>query len=1238
MRSRGLQSSDDAASRGTWTRRVILGGLGTAGATVALAAFAASAFANAANPLPDAHGSITPVGGGAVRVDVSGTWNWGQLSGSSVQKSCAGRSGVAWSVDWWGLSGSKTATAIPGLTGTQVNPVTNSNTAPTTFTGNLDPVANFAWSSSGGQFHTSHLFNGFDADLCKAPNTKDANGFPEGPWSASATYPHASDVPAKLCVNFYDPHGQEGDYSTSTSDNFADKDGDNSIKTNSFDPTLLKGYCFTPQFTLSMNVDKNNDANQDGTYSKSEQAKVAGQTVSFQVTVENTSAVAEVVDSVTDEVPTGAAGAPVACKDSSNNNIVGQTIAVGHSVTCTFTQSNYAPATGSLEDKVNVTVHESGNAGNSLTDSSTSTVTAPPAAAHLAANILLCSDPNFVLPNDGTLVTSGGTTVVPPANDVLASTKVDPDTYTVTATAPTGYHLAVCGNYNGSDHQSATLHNGDSATLNFFVVKNGSPNVTVAKDGPADGDLNGNGTYSLVATNSGDADSVAGTFTDTLPDGEQFVSFTAPAGDNCSAVGQVVTCDVDALAKNGGKATYTVTVKYTKTGALKDCATIQGQAVPSCVTTNVHTPNVTVAKDGPANGDLNGNGTYTIVATNNGDADSVAGTFTDTLPDGEQFVSFTGPAGMNCSAVGQVVTCDVGVLAKNGGKATYTVTVKYTKTGDLKDCATIAGQAVPSCVTTHVGQPDVSVAKTGPADGDLNGNGTYTIVATNNGDSDSKAGTFTDTLPDGEQFVSFTGPAGMNCSAVGQVVTCDVGVLAKNGGHATYTVTVKYTKTGALKDCATIAGQPVPSCVTTNVHSPSVTVKKTGPAVGALNGNGTYTIVATNNGDGASKAGSFTDTLPDGEQFVSFTGPAGMNCSAVGQVVTCDLGPLAANGGFATYTVTVKYTKTGDLTDCATINGQAVPSCVTTHIPGTPSISVVKTNDADGDGIFHDSEVANSPGQAVTFQVVITNTSSDSIVIDSVQDAFDAQTLAECPTLLTTTLAPGASVTCTFTVDNYAPAAGTSLTDTVTVGGHQTPGGTPVSGSDTSTVTTKNPKTPGPDLAIVKQADLAKVKAGDTLTYTLSVSNVGDGPTTGTVAVFDTVPSGLDLVSVSGTNWACSNSGADITCTWEGGVVNPGDVLPDITVVTTVNSTASVVVVNTGVVSTPGDTNPLNNRSTVKTPVTQVLGEKVTKPKTPTTVLPFTGDRTGQLLPVGLLAVLVGLLLMVTGRRRRRTA
>jgi uncharacterized repeat protein (TIGR01451 family) len=333
---------------------------------------------------------------------------------------------------------------------------------------------------------------------------------------------------------------------------------------------------------------------------------------------------------------------------------------------------------------------------------------------------------------------------------------------------------------------------------------------------------------------------------------------------------------------------------------------------------------------------------------------------------------------------------------------------------------------------------------------------------------------------------------------------------------------------------------------------------------------------------------------------------------------------------------------------------------------GTPplSLTVVKTNDADADGAFHDTETASAPAKDVTFQVQIVNNSSVALVIDSVVDAWSGSTANECANLLGTTLAAGATTTCTFTLAAYSPAAGGSLPDTVTVIGHQldNPGNT-TSGQDTSTVLTPpaTPATPGaPDLSILKTASAAGVTVGDTLTYTLLVTNVGGGATTGTVTVTDAVPAGLALGAITSADWTCGAAGQAITCTYNGGAIAPGQTVGGITVATTVLTSAPTVVTNTGVVKTPGDTNPANDTSTVKTPVTQVLGVKIPrapgttpgtpgKPGTPSTpqvpteiptvaptALPMTGTGVTALLPAATGMLAAGLLLVVAGRRRRR--
>ena len=77
-------------------------------------------------------------------------------------------------------------------------------------------------------------------------------------------------------------------------------------------------------------------------------------------------------------------------------------------------------------------------------------------------------------------------------------------------------------------------------------------------------------------------------------------------------------------------------------------------------------------------------------------------------------------------------------------------------------------------------------------------------------------------------------------------------------------------------------------------------------------------------------------------------------------------------------------------------------------------------------------------------------------------------------------------------------------------------------------------------------------------TYTVTVSNAASaGPTSGTVTVTDTIPSGLTLVSMAGPGWTCAAN----TCT-RNDVLNGGSSYPAITVTVNVASNASSPQVN----------------------------------------------------------------------------
>ena len=203
-----------------------------------LTGLAGSAFANAPNPASATQATTTTNSNGTVLVKISGTWDWGDVTTqpdekTSPQQDCTQRYGVGWAVDW------QDPTVAPW--------------------NNADTLKQFTITKNGASFAAGANYDGFQVGICQQ---KDADGFPTGPWSAQHTYANASSVPKTLCVNFYDPHGKEGEPAGGVgwpevnnispdkrNSNFIAAgprhDGDNSIETNSYNPAE-GGNCATP--------------------------------------------------------------------------------------------------------------------------------------------------------------------------------------------------------------------------------------------------------------------------------------------------------------------------------------------------------------------------------------------------------------------------------------------------------------------------------------------------------------------------------------------------------------------------------------------------------------------------------------------------------------------------------------------------------------------------------------------------------------------------------------------------------------------------------------------------------------------------------------------------------------------------------------------------------------------------------------------------------------------------------
>jgi uncharacterized repeat protein (TIGR01451 family) len=161
--------------------------------------------------------------------------------------------------------------------------------------------------------------------------------------------------------------------------------------------------------------------------------------------------------------------------------------------------------------------------------------------------------------------------------------------------------------------------------------------------------------------------------------------------------------------------------------------------------------------------------------------------------------------------------------------------------------------------------------------------------------------------------------------------------------------------------------------------------------------------------------------------------------------------------------------------------------------------------------------------------------------------------------------------------------AAASVTNVVTVSG----GGDVVLTNNTASLVTP----------IIQVADLTVTKThtgsfveGQSGNYTITVNNIGAGPTVGTVTVTDTLPTGLLALSMSGSGWTCNTS--TVTCT-RSSVLVSNTSYPAITLTVLVGS-APPSVTNTVHVSGGGETNTSNDTATDPTTIIQTVQVTVT--------------------------------------------
>ncbi|MBM6401831.1 DUF7507 domain-containing protein [Phycicoccus sonneratiae] len=511
--------------------------------------------------------------------------------------------------------------------------------------------------------------------------------------------------------------------------------------------------------------------------------------------------------------------------------------------------------------------------------------------------------------------------------------------------------------------------------------------------------------------------------------------------------------------------------------------------------------------------------TWTLTVTNTGTTTLDTVVVDDALLGLTDFACGAGPL-----APGETRTCVPPAYALtqddvDAGSVTNTATVRGTPpTGDPVDAtdsatADLAPSGALGLVKDVVGVDDTN----GSGRDDAGDTVTYRFTVTNTG-----ATTVSGLVLDDARLGLVGAECGDTSLAPGASTSCERDHVLTQGdvddGRVDNTAAVRGTDSrgAALRaeDSATVVLAP----------TASVELTKTASGVRDTDGDGRvsagdqveFAFSVRNSGDV-----SLTDLVVD-DPRLDVTGLA------------CTDGPLAP-GASAACATTVLYTLTAsDLDAGAVLNTATVTAVPTTGgtvtddasavvpLDGLAQLRLTKTAGAVVDA--NNSGTADA-GDTVTYTFAVRNTGTTTLTGLTVEDPLVGD--VTCPA---TTLAAGASTTCT--ADPYVLTQAdvdAGRVDNTATARAEGPGGAPVSAVDTATVVVDDAagialdKTAGP---VTDTNDSGRVDAGDSVTYTFTVTN------TGTTTLFDVT---VDDARLSLAGLACGTGplapGASRSCT-----------------------------------------------------------------------------------------------------------
>ena len=587
------------------------------------------------------------------------------------------------------------------------------------------------------------------------------------------------------------------------------------------------------------------------------------------------------------------------------------------------------------------------------------------------------------------------------------------------------------------------------------------PNKTADIENPNFGD---NVTYTVTVTNDGNADAKAVVVRDVLGKDLKFVSATGTYTFDEATNTITWTVDVDA----GKTETFAVVATVINYGNVTNSLVVGNKTFNKNVTVPEITPDKTVDNENPNFGD---DLTYTVTVKNEGNGNANDVIIVDVLGKGLEYVSSSG----NYDNKTNTITWKVDLAS--GETKTFTVVAKIIGYTDVTNEVTVGNKT--AAVTVNIPEiiPAKDVNNTTPNFGDKV---EYTITVNNNANKDAKQVVIVDTLGKGLKFInaSHNGKYDEYTRTITWII--DLGA----GESAVFSVNAAVEAYGNINNTVVVGNKSA----TKNITVPEITpIKKVENTVPNFGEEVTYFISVFNSAIVDAKQVVVVDHLDKGLKYVSSShnGVYDEASHTVTWVVD-----IAADSSLD-LTVTAVADEYGVLTNNVTVGDKRASVDVT-----VPEIIPAKSVDVENlnfnDEITYTVTVTNN-GVVDAKQVVVRDVLGEGLKFVKATGEYTFDEDSRTVTWIVD-LAKGESQT--FYVTAVAEAYGV-LSNNVFVGD-----------KIASAVVTVPEIIPG------KSVDVENPNFGDTVTYTVTVTNNGvvDAKQ---VVVVDHLDKGLKYVSSS---------------------------------------------------------------------------------------------------------------------------